>query len=183
MNRNERLARKHNAKVMAFRDLPAEARYSLIFYMAVGGEAWDISPELEQAWSKGLKKYRKDNPKYWDKIDSIAKRVLKTSKGMQFYLDKYGDEKFGYANIPTSALKEAYMKAEWGADSFGCNWKDFKDYSNWYKENQDCPKHSPKNKWPCILSTHSEELLEDGWHRFHRYIELGCRKIPCLFYA
>jgi len=184
MNKNTKLAHKYNYKILSFKKLPVEARYALIYYMAINGEAWEIADGLEEAWRKGLPSINNGSAKYWNKVDSIAKEAIKTSKVMKFYMDNYGNEKFGFVHIPTHAMKKRFMESEWGGRDENSDWKTFTEYTDWYKTiRYDIPKHSKKKRWPCILSGFDEELLEDGWHRFHRYIDLGCRYIPCIFYT
>jgi hypothetical protein len=86
MNKNEKLARKYNYKILPFKELPVEARYAIIYYMAINGEAWEIADELKKAWEKGLPKINTGTEKYWNKVDSIVKKTIKDAKCMKFYI-------------------------------------------------------------------------------------------------
>ena len=182
MNKNIRLAKKHGANILPFKKLPIEARYALIWYMAIDGEAWEIAEEIYQAWKKGLPK-NNGSQKYWNKVDSLGKKAIKTRNCMQFYLEKYGEVKFGYAKISTKDMIKRLLETENMRDGFDYGeWKTFEDWHNWYGKNMDMPNHSSRNKWPCILAEDNFDLLQDGWHRFNRYIQMGCRTIPCVFW-
>lgn len=60
--------------------------------------------------------------------------------------------------------------------------KNFEDYHNWYISFCDTPFYS--KQWPVILAQGScgEEIIEDGWHRFHSYIRDGIKSIPFVLY-
>jgi hypothetical protein len=96
-----------------------------------------------------------------------------------WYARKYGNKKFGYVEIPAGALIEAVMGDLEIKDQF----KEFEDYHDWYVRQGHMPEHESRNRWPVILSHYDEETLQDGWHRFHNYIQQGARMIPALYYA
>lgn len=171
--KNNKFTKKYGAKILPFKKLSAEYQYALIYYMVVNGAAWDVSPEL----SKAFIEFHREKSEI--KSDLILKRAIK--KSIQFYIDLYGDCKFGKVFLPVSLLKKNIMNETDVSESF----EDFKDYHNWYLSGFNNPNHTKKNRWPCILSGGKEgyDILEDGWHRFHRYVQLGCRNIPCVFYT
>jgi len=171
MSKNKKLALKYNAKILPFKELPNEACYAIIHYMAVDGEAWEVSDELAKSFEQGWNKldYRK--------VQNSHKKAI--AKSLKFYTTKYGNLKFGYVNLPTSIAKQECLKRMKETEE---EINDFGYYHNWYIQGGEMPKHTNVKKWPCILSSFDDELFQDGWHRFHRYIQLGCKTIPCVFY-
>ena len=168
MNKNIKLALKHGAKIIPFKNLPKEYQYALIHYMAVDGEAWEASDQLAASYKV-----------YWKKGDrSIIKRALRNKKSMEFYVTKYGDWKFGVADIPTEKIVSRIMQEREIKKDFDS----FPEYQKWAKGSAYWPRHPRKNRWPCILSSFNDEALEDGWSRFHVYSSRGDSNIPCVFY-
>jgi len=179
-NKNIKLAESHGAKVMPFNKLPKEARYAMIHYMAIDGEAWEASDDLVDSFEKGWKIKGCE----YEKARALHKKALMSPASMKFYSDKYGNVKLGYGYIPTKEL----IKAVWERDDALQEWKedgvDFKDYKQWYFSNgAKMPNHSRTNRWPSILGCTNNEVIQDGWHRFYSYIQMKCRNIPCLFYV
>lgn len=174
-NINTNLAKKHGGKSMLFKDLPVEAQRAIIHYMAVDGEAWEVHDILGAAFEKCWK-VRGKHP---EKEDAIIKQAWRSKSLMRFYIEKYGHLKFGYVHIPSSILMYETLRRDYELKKQFSAWK---DYHDWYKSFGDMPRHTNKNLWPCILSGFNNEVLEDGHHRFHRYVELGVKKIPCVYY-
>lgn len=150
-----KLIQKHGGKVLPFRKLPATAKYAMAQYMSIDGEAWKISPSIEQA-------YHSDNPPKHEPSVAVIKSI-------GWYTRNYGNEKFGFVNIPTNELLAMFLKRVRG--------------QYWGKELYE--KRSAI--WPVILdfSPIDEEQvgpIQDGWHRFSDYVTMGLKKIPCLYY-
>ena len=181
MKMNTKFAKKYGVKILPFKKLPAPARYAIIHYMAIDGEAWDVSDQLAESFAKGHKMIAKSKGSY-DKVRKLHKEAV--IKSLKFYTEKYGDRKFGYGLIPT----KAFVKEIWDRDDGVKDWKmdgmTFKEYQEWYfKEGASMPNHPKTNRWSCILSSFDFEVLEDGWHRFHSYVMRGDKTIPCVHYA
>lgn len=94
-----------------------------------------------------------------------------------YYKDEFGyeinpDDMFYYAEIPTEQLKK----------SIGCPndlpYKTFEEYHKWYMDGGDIPNH--KEVWAIILSSDEYEVIFDGWHRFHHYVDIGINMIPAI---
>jgi len=177
MNKNEQLARKHGAKVFPFKKLPVEARYALIQYMVVDGAAWDVSIELSNAFTKGHKIMNKVS---YNKVQALYKKAIK--KSLKFYMEKYGDCKFGYVHFPTKELMKMVWERSEGIKSWDEEGVTFKEYWDHFKYDEEVENHPRTNRWPCILSCFNDEALQDGWHRFLTYVQMKCRTIPCVFY-
>lgn len=65
------------------------------------------------------------------------------------------------------------------ADDFG----DFDSYHAWYTGGERIPDHGA-SRWPCIEAEPSldpqAEYLDDGWHRFHSYVNAGHESVDVL---
>ena len=80
--------------------------------------------------------------------------------------------------IPVAVIKAATMALADMAGSFS----DFEDYHRWYMSTSDMPTYGADHRWPCIASLLEDELVQDGNHRLHSYIEAGHTTIPVLRY-
>lgn len=82
------------------------------------------------------------------------------------------DDVFGYIEVPIEVLTNA----------IGCpqelGYANFDEYHKWYIEGGDIPQH--ESLWPIILSGDAEIIL-DGWHRFHSYVDKGIQVVPCVY--
>ena len=58
----------------------------------------------------------------------------------------------------------------------------FDDYHRWYMGSGDMPVYGSEGRWPCIASLMEGEIVQDGNHRLHAYIEAGHATIPVLRY-
>lgn len=83
--------------------------------------------------------------------------------------------RFLYSEVPVERVKESIMCDKEIAERF----KTFDEYHKWYCGNCQIPKHEG-SRWPCIVSAFPEETFEDGWHRFHSYVQQGDDTIPIL---
>lgn len=172
-----------------FRDLPTEAKYAVIYYMCVDGEAW---PEVADAIFNA---YRFDAPlpnsreRRWHhartgKITTLA-RVLDAAIPVADQI--YGDLLFGYAEVPASAL---IASIEQDAEFRDSGYDSFADYHRSFVRDEPVTKHHRTRRWPVILSSEAwadkpqtHETLQDGWHRFHSYYAAGDATVPVVFYA
>lgn len=150
-------------KVVKFRDLGELAQLAMIQYMAVDGEAWPLGKHMSRV------KSRFDRDRAW-------KRAIKLD--LEEFVKNFGDEEFGYAEIPMEKCKEWIMMC----DEIKGDHKDFEEYHKWYGEVE---RH--RRVRPCILNCEEDfftwGLFQDGWHRFHRYVEMGLDKVPVLYYV
>lgn len=83
-----------------------------------------------------------------------------------------------FLEIPVDVIKAATMALPDIGDSF----VDFDAYHRWYMGAGDVPTYSAEHRWPCIASLQEDELIQDGSHRLHAYIEAGHVTIPVLRY-
>lgn len=80
--------------------------------------------------------------------------------------------------IPVEAVKAAFMASSAIGESFST----FDDYHHWYMGAGDVPVYGASNRWPCIASCMEDEVVQDGSHRLHAYVEAGHETIPVLQY-
>lgn len=80
--------------------------------------------------------------------------------------------------IPVAVIKAASMGLPEIAECFD----DFDAYHRWYMGAGDVPAYGAQHRWPCIASLQEDELVQDGNHRLHAYIEAGHTTIPVLRY-
>lgn len=80
--------------------------------------------------------------------------------------------------IPVDVIKAAFMATPEVAESFAT----FDDYHRWYMGAGDVPVYGINNRWPCVASCMEGEVVQDGSHRLHAYIEAGHSTVPVLRY-
>lgn len=133
---------------------------AIAWYMAIDGEAWELTiKEIPNG---------QHNLKHW----------LSTT-GLSVIEKLYGDRRFVIAEIAMSDLQQCVMQDPEILE----NWDSWKDYHQWYiQAADDIPSHSSRNPWPVILASTHKETIEDGWHRFHRYSQIGMNTIPCIIF-
>jgi hypothetical protein len=181
MTRNQ-LISKYKGKRVAFKDMPFEYQFALAWYMAVDGEAWILPEEYNPS-----DKYRDSN--YFRYIKGVAEEFKKV---LPIIVKEHGDKKFGMLRVPmkdfTKILWERHKEVDGGDDNMPeveGNQKDFKTYHKWYMKSrgEECKNHT-SNKYPSILADESwkEEMIQDGWHRFHVYVQRGVKKMPLVYF-
>jgi len=80
------------------------------------------------------------------------------------------NKSFAYGLVPIEILTKEVSKR--------LGYKTFQEYHEWYNDNTD---HGV-SILPIILSFDNDELIEDGWHRFHSYYSKGVKKIPVVMF-
>jgi hypothetical protein len=148
-------------RIARFADLSLAYQLSLAQYMAVDGTSWD-SELIDEGIFEG---------------DGV---VVALTEAMPAFVRCYGEQQFGVASLPTSDLKRAVMAGEELEV-----WADWDAYHHWYclPSSGPVPDHPKLGRWPVVLSSTSEETLQDGWHRLHCYARQGARVIPAVFFA
>lgn len=178
---NLRFAKKHGAKVVPFKKLPLTHQLAIAYYMVIDGEAWNVLGELDL-------RFEEKRPRDYSKDAQVEKwhahLIELLRKSMPEYIEEYGHIKFGMVTIPVGAIKEAYLARHnvYQNEDERFPFETFDELHQWYLKHCGIPKHPRRNRWPSILSCQDDELLEDGYHRFHSYIEHGYRTIPCVFF-
>ena len=85
---------------------------------------------------------------------------------------------FRIGDVPTEVMVREISRVQGGR---GETSQDFDEYHKEYVEMGPMPTHGPENRWPVTLSPYyEEEVLQDGWHRFHDYYRKGHDSIPVV---
>jgi hypothetical protein len=154
----KKLMNQYGGEIVPFKNLTTPYKLAIAWYMSVDGTAWELPFESFYLDDNTLKKSFIKNINMFDK--------------------EYGKVKFGVIDIPIDVCKLKVLERMEDRNKF----KNFEEYHKWYlgvgKES-----HSIKNAWPCILSDFDDEFFQDGWHRFHRYVQLKMPSIPCIVYV
>jgi len=181
--KNQQLARKYGAVTLPYNKLPRPYQLSIAYYMAIDGEAWGIPDEIMHHISNhypkaSYTKNREEYKKQWKEYREQLVRLL--VKNIHFYIEEDGKQKFKKANIPTAVLMREIFERH--VDIRADN-PTFEDYMKSYEDYTTVPDHSRRNRWPVIMSGFDDDIIEDGWHRFHCYITQKQRTIPCVFFV
>ncbi len=143
-------------RIRPFRELPIPYQLAMTYYMAIDGEAWNLTCDYTEA--------RLDKEVLRRELINVRKR--------------YGDTLFGTALISTKRLVQAVFQDEY----LGQAYPDWKAYQAGFTRNCSIPRHPRTQRWPVILSSFEDETLQDGWHRFNSYVRDGHKRIPAIFY-
>lgn len=166
------LIEKYKGKVVPFISLPKEHQYAMIHYMAVDGEAWKIPDGIPMWGSRG------SYTKHLGKVRSWIK------KNSTFWIKKYAKVKFGMVDVPMDVLCQCIVeqfKAQYNPTKITTILEYHEQYMGDTKE-KDLTDHYTE-LWPAILDSDPEnDLLQDGWHRFHTYLIRKIKTMPLLYY-
>lgn len=169
-NKGNMNIKKYGAKTVAYKNLPRTHQMAIAWYMAIDGEAWGpygINMDKQPTTLSSNK-----NKDKWEKV--YLKR--QTSRHLSSYVKEYGRCKFGVVEIPTEVVIREIIK------NLGNNRSESVDgFKKHCSETPFLPHYPSKNRWPCILAD-DDEVLQDGWHRFHSYVRAGHKTIPCIYY-
>lgn len=143
-------------RILKFRNLPFTFKRSIIIY----NEENDTID-----WTE-----------FHDTINWVED-IDKVNIWIQDYAKAYGDLKFEIGEIDIEELKCKIM-----ADGI-FDFDTFEEYHKWYcnpsrYEEPDCPFEV----FPIIVSDKEESYIEDGWHRFHNYVDKGIKNVPFIKY-
>ncbi len=150
-----KLIQKHGGKVLPFRKLPSTAKYAIAYYMSIDGEAWEVSPSIENA--------------YQDRLPPKHDPSIAVVRSIGWYTKNYGNEKLGFVKIPTDELLAMFLEK----------------YRGLYKNRELYEKRSAIWPVILDFSPIDEDNvgpIQDGWHRFSDYVTMGLKEIPCIYY-
>jgi hypothetical protein len=160
-----------SAPVTTFALLPVEAQKALAFYMAFDGEAW--AP-------------------YWDRARELHERGqgidparMSIDDALPGLLDMYGAYPITLVDVSMRDLQEviASPEAPYMQHERLTSWDEY--HAHYQRTHQSDKRGRPPGGtevWPVILTFEHEEIIQDGWHRFHDYAEAGLQSVPALYY-
>ena len=122
----------------------------------------DVEPfyKLPYPYQKSLMIFRNEGM-----IDDVDIKDL-----IDYELQTIGKRKaFYYGVVPIELIENEVAKR--------LEWDSFEDYHKWYGDEE--TDHGD-SVLPVIIDFDDEELIVDGWHRFHSYVRKGLTKIPVL---
>jgi hypothetical protein len=144
----------YNLKTVAFEELPFEYQRSLIIYMYEG-------PVVD--WSLDLDR------DIVSKNDELVKVLINDYMSV----GRNKNKSFAYGIVPMKTLTKEIAE-RMGYDNYN-------DYHKDYVGSNYVQKHK-ESVWPIILNPDNDELIEDGWHRFHDYYSRGLKKVPVVMF-
>ena len=116
-------------------------------------------------------------------FDQLDKNYKSAIKKYSYNLSEEELNNYHYlvGGISINKVKRLIMKNH--PDEFLKDFSNFDKYHHWYISHEDTPFY--EDIWPIIIATGcvSNEIIEDGWHRFHSYIRSGIKSIPFVIYA
>ena len=156
----KQLVTGHGGRIVPFAALPMPFKMAVAWYMSIDGGAWEPLGKVGLAHGKMLK-------------GALA-------AAMPDYDRKYGKRRFGAVHLPAALMRRMAMECD---ANLRARFGTFEEYARWYADNCRIPLHGRDAPWPCILGDDpSAELLQDGWHRLHRYCRIGLDPIPCIYF-
>lgn len=156
------LIKKADYYYLPFKALPVEAQHAMIHYMSVDGAAWAVQDGwLDWKWGEGKPSLPEMRAEALADIEKFRCR----------FVESYGDRMFGYGYVPTADLVAAVNRCEEETDGFA---RSIVGRSSGEYETA---------TWPVILSSHDDEVLQDGWNRLAAYVHQKARLVPVLWYV
>lgn len=111
--------------------------------------------------------------KYKD-LPQCSKNSIDVYYREEYEIDIDADDLFMYAEIPMIEL----IKAIDVPIDLRKSIKTFDEYHKWYIDGGDIPSH--EGIWALVFADEEDDIIEDGWHRFHSYVEKGIKTVPCI---
>ena len=142
-----------------FNNLPYDYKRGLMTYMVTGEPV-----EWEGEWT-------------WDRINWFNEDEV--NYFINQYANVYGNKKFLYGIMDVNDIIEGIRDdyEEFGFDNFN-------EYHKWYRKKS--KEDYGDSVFPIMLSSDEDrmmpgfEFIEDGWHRFHSYVDKGITNIPVV---
>lgn len=117
--------------------------------------------------------------------DYAAKAIGVLSDASDFYTppeiagDVFQETEAILVEIPLKDIIKAIEASQWFKEE---GYADFWRYHDNYKCS-DVPNYGATDRWPVILANKKlDEVLLDGWHRFHSYVAAGHDTIPVMVF-
>lgn len=91
-------------------------------------------------------------------------------------LSVFGSLEASLSIVPLEEIAARIMQSK---DIASEGFADFNQYHQWYLSMGGIPDYGEEARWPCIRGN-EDEVLTDGWHRFHAYVKAGHKTVPVL---
>ncbi len=163
------LVRQHAGRVLSYRDLPIQTRQAIAHYMAFEREIWDYPPRLDESGTTNAS---------WFTRFQLSQR---------FFVNRYGDLRFGYVEVPTKQLLKAdcqYQHRQRDNPLF-VDSPPFEEIHRWYLRVRETFVYV-KLTWPVILNGFEDDedwgLIRHGWDLLHEYVARRFKTVPCVWY-
>lgn len=144
-------------KVASFIELPREFQLSLIIYDIEKDPLDGVFKNNE--WVGDKKQERKV-------IEAFQERIKK----------KHYPEKYRYGYVPTQLIIDKLVEE----DPEQRSWDEWYDF---YASRRTIPNHGESILALLVQDDdETDDFLEDGWHRFHSYVQKGIQKVPIVFF-
>ena len=144
------------SQILKFKEMPFNHQRAIVIYH-------DEDDSID--WTD-IKSWSESNTVDWFDVEKVQIWI-------DDFIKVYGEMEFRIGEISIEEVIEGVMK--WLCRE----WDTFEEYHEWYKEG-DHTDHGD-SVFPIVLSG-CEEYIEDGWHRFHSYVDKGLKKIPFVEY-
>lgn len=110
--------------------------------------------------------------KYYEMSRAQKNSVIAYFKNFDSKKPKETDS-FIMLHVPMEILKSLIMQI----DSMS-HYKNFDNYHAYYKSKVQLTER--EEIWPLFLDTCFGCVIDDGWKRFHCYVDSGIEEVPCL---
>lgn len=159
----QKLLQKNNPKCMVcYRDMPETHQLAIAHYMSVDGAAWAYNHPAFEDWLWG------EGTPYEPQMRLEMLEDLR--KFLPRFIEHFGGVPFGMADLPCQDLQEVIKECNPYYEE-----SDFLNAVSQIRGSYETPT------WPSILHD-SEEILQDGWTRFHDRISLKIEMTPVVWY-
>ncbi len=169
------LIAKNQGTVVPFRYMPLHHQAPVAQYLSLENVCWEI-PTLLAVWFQESRP-----PAHKIAADRPYQRLFAQEfpRHMPWYAGKYGDQKFGVAEVQIADLIPLVMAS---ADLVW--YKSWEEYHDWYVNDSTMPDHDIKNLWAVWVDTteNARSPIYDGWHRFHDYARKGVQTVPVVYH-
>lgn len=144
-------------KTAAFNKLPFEYQKSIVIYALEGDSIdWTLPDHIS--------------------INDVARDDKWARVAIANFAAVFGDVEYSYGLIPMEQLTDEIA----GLMGF----ENFEKYHKWYGDpgvdHGDSGVDHGDSVLPILLNYNNDELIEDGWHRFHYYYNRGVKMVPVI---
>ena len=171
---------KFHPKIVLFSKLPKDCKLAIVWWMAHDNDLWlqhkrmlalkDVAAtivvdKVSSGKIVSVHVIDADDP---ESVKRNRKTVLESS--LAFYDKKYGKTQWGIATVPVRHIMDELHDATNG----------FGKYHEVYCKNNSLENHPKRNRWPLVIHPDTG-AIEDGYHRFHSYINQKAKTVRCVW--